>query len=393
VKDVLYLAWRYLAFNRVKTAVLVASLMLIVFLPAGLEVLVRQSADALTARAEGTPLLLGARGSALELVLNSLYFESDPPQATTWGEATRIAESELAVAIPIYVRFRARGKPIVGTTLGYFEHRGLGFGAGRPMAVLGECVLGAAAARSLGLGPGDSLVSSPESVFDIAGVYPLRMRVAGVLLPSYTPDDDAVFVDVKTAWVIEGMVHGHQDLSRPEAAPRVLSREDGNVVANASVVQYNEITEENAAEFHLHGDAADYPVTAVIAVPRDVKSGVILMGRYETPDAGVQIVRPAEVMRRLLDTVFTVQSFVVAGMLLVGVATLATAVLVFALSLRIRRREIETMVKIGGSRGRIAAVLVAEVLVVLLTSATLAGGLTAVTGSFASTAIRAFLLS
>ena len=69
------------------------------------------------------------------------------------------------------------------------------------------------------------------------------------------------------------------------------------------------------------------------------------------------------------------------------------SVLVFALSLRIRRREIETMVKIGGSRGRIAAVLVAEVLVVLLLSATLAGGLTAVTGSFASVAIRAFLLS
>jgi hypothetical protein len=41
--DVLYLAWRYLAHNRVKTAVLVASTMLIGYLPAGLRVLVAQS--------------------------------------------------------------------------------------------------------------------------------------------------------------------------------------------------------------------------------------------------------------------------------------------------------------------------------------------------------------
>jgi len=37
-----------------------------------------------------------------------------------------------------------------------------------------------------------------------------------------TADDLAVFVDVKTTWIIEGLAHGHQDLSRPEAAAGVL---------------------------------------------------------------------------------------------------------------------------------------------------------------------------
>jgi hypothetical protein len=51
VREILYLAWRYLAYNRGKTAVLVGSIMLIVFLPAALRVLVAQSAEELTARA------------------------------------------------------------------------------------------------------------------------------------------------------------------------------------------------------------------------------------------------------------------------------------------------------------------------------------------------------
>ena len=61
MKDVLFHAWRYLAHNRVKTGVLVASIMLIVYLPVALRVLVSQSATELTSRAEATPMLVGAK--------------------------------------------------------------------------------------------------------------------------------------------------------------------------------------------------------------------------------------------------------------------------------------------------------------------------------------------
>ena len=205
MRDVLYLAWRYLGYHRLKTAILVTSITLIAYLPVGLNVLVTQSADQLTARAQRTPLLVGAKGSPLELVLNSLYFESDPPAAASHAQVTRVAQSGLADPIPLYVRFRARGYPIVGTSLEYFDFRELRVAAGRPMAVLGECVLGATVAAELGLAPGGSVISSPESVFDLAGVYPLKMKVVGVLERSFDADDRAIFVDVKTAWVIEGL--------------------------------------------------------------------------------------------------------------------------------------------------------------------------------------------
>jgi putative ABC transport system permease protein len=393
VKEALYLAWRYLVYHRIKTAILVTSITLIVFLPVGLNVLVGQSASELTARAEATPLLVGAKGSPLELVLNSLYFESEAPELTSYGQVHRVAETGLAEPIPLYVRFRTRHHPIVGTSLAYFEFRKLRFAAGRAMTVLGECVVGARAAAGLGIGPGDTVISSPESVFDLAGVYPLRMRVVGVLAPAHTPDDLAVFVDLKTAWIIEGLGHGHQDLAAPEAAAGILSREEDRITANASVLQYNEITEENIDSFHFHGDLSANPITALIAVPHDQKSGVLLRGRYQADEERSQIVRPVAVMNDLLDTILTIQSYVVAAILIVAVATLATAALVFLLSLRLRKREIETMVKIGGSRLSVAAVLVSEVVVVLMLSVFLAGGLTLLTSRFGSAAIRTFILS
>ena len=393
MRSVVYLAWRYLVFNPAKTVVLVASMMLVIYLPFGLRLLVGQSAAQLIKRAGATPLLVGAKGSTLELTLSSLYFESDPPELSSYTQSLRIAETGLAKPIPLYVRFKARTQPIVGTSLEYFAFRGQQFAEGRNFAMLGECVLGAHAAEVLDVAVGAAVMSSPESVFNVAGVYPLKMQVVGVLEPSNTPDDSAVFVDLKTAWIIEGLVHGHQDMSKPEAAAGVLKTEGANVIANASVVQYNEITEDNIDSFHFHGDVGLYPISAVIAVPHDRKSGVILMGRYEASDESCQILRPIEVMDDLLATVFTVQSFIIAGMMLVGTATLATSVLVFLLSLRIRKREIETMIKIGGSRIRITSILATEIIVVVAAAASLAAGLAFLTSRFGMAAIRMFLLS
>ena len=131
---------------------------------------------------------------------------------------------------------------------------------GRSLTRLGDCVVGARVAEDRELAPGGHVISSPESVFDLAGVYPLKMRVVGVLDWSDGPDDEAIFVDVKTAWVIQGLAHGHDDVSRPEAArPGARAGKDGKITANASVVNYNEITPENVDAFHFHGDPGHLP--------------------------------------------------------------------------------------------------------------------------------------
>lgn len=392
MSDALYLAWRYLAYHRLKTAILIASITMIVYLPVGLNILVSQSARQLTARAETTPLLIGAKGSPLELVLNSLYFESDTPSAMRYAEVARVAESELARAIPLHTRFRSGPSPIVGTTLEYIEFRGFELAHGRHFAMIGECVLGSKAAVEGSVEVGGSIVSSAERVFDITGPYPLKMKVVGVLKPTGTPDDLAVFVDVKTTWVIEGLAHGHQDLSRPEAASGVLRTEGRKIIGNASVVEYNEITPQNVDSFHFHGDTVAFPVNSAIAIPRDKKSSDLLRGRYLSEDEPVQIVEPVDVMDDLIRTIFTVRRYAMVAIIIVGIATLATMTLVFMLSLQLRRREMETMQKIGGSRYRISSVVAMEIIGVIGAGVLLAGALSVLTGWFATAVTRMLIM-
>jgi hypothetical protein len=85
------------------------------------------------------------------------------------------------------------------------------------------------------------------------------------------------------------------------------------------------------------------------------------------------------VMDDLLDTVFAVQRYVLVAMALVGVATAAVVLLVFLLSLRARRAEMETMSRLGGSTVAINSLMLAEIAIVLLSSCVLATLLTAVT--------------
>jgi putative ABC transport system permease protein len=391
VRDVLYLAWRYLAHHRFKSAVLVGSITVVLALPAGLQVLLDRSATALSARAAATPLVIGAKGSPLELVLDSLYFESDTPPQLSYAEVERVARSGLAIAVPLHTGFKAQGFPIVGTSPEYFEQRGLGVEHGRGLALLGECVLGADVAGELGLEPGDRLVSSPETVFDLAGTYPLAMHVSGVLARAGGSDDRAVFCDYKTTWVIAGFGHGHDDLARPESSASVLARDGDRIIANAAVREFTEITPETIDSFHFHGDPQALPITAVLVFPHDAKSATLLEGRYLGDEESAQVVRPSSVMKQLLETVLTVQRYITAAIVGIGLATLASMALVFLLSLQVRRREIETMLRLGCSRARLAAILATEVAGVLVCGVALAALLAAILSQMGEHAVRALV--
>jgi putative ABC transport system permease protein len=389
MRHVIFMARRYLQFYWGKTTVLVGSISLILFLPAGLHVLVEKGAEVLTARAETTPLLIGAKGSAVDLTLSALYFRPPHVEPVSHREATRVDSSGLARGIPLHLRYTVGRQRIVGTTLDYADFRGLTVDRGRWLAMLGECVLGSEAARALGVDVGDHVLSSAGSAFDVAGSFPLKMPVVGVLAPTGTADDEIVLVDLKTAWVIAGLAHGHEDVNTAgDDDTRVLQREGKNVVANASVLSYTEITPENSDSFHFHGHPDDFPVDAVVAVPTSFKDSVLLRGRYEEEGSAVQMVVPTEVVQELLDTMFSVRDWVLLGSLAVGIATAMTVALVFALSIRVRRREIETIQKIGGGRRRLATILGAEIVVVIVAAVAIAGVLTAVVSRFGELAVR-----
>ncbi len=389
----LFLAWQYLAYNKFRSLTMVVCVTLIATLPLSLEVLLDESERQLLSRAQSTPLLLGARGSALDLVMNALYFDDEVPEMISMLAVDELAATNLADTVPLYTRFQARGFPIVGTTLDYFDFRALELAQGRQMVVLGECVLGASVAESLGLEAGDTLLSSPQTVFDLAGIYPLKMKVVGVLERSHTPDDLAVFTDIKTTWVIEGLGHGHQDVSQVTDETLIMQRTDGGVVASPKLFQYNEITTDNIDSFHFHGAADEYPLTAVIVIPDDTKSSTILRGRYLDGESFTQIVLPEKVIDGLLQNIFRIKNVLDAVIVLVGSATLLALVLVFALSLRLRQRELQTIFKLGCSRATIAYLLAAEILIIGLLAGVLCIALLYVVDAYSNDLVRTLFIN
>ncbi|MEO1680930.1 MAG: hypothetical protein AAFU80_22510 [Pseudomonadota bacterium] len=358
--NALFLAAAYLRHHWVRSAILVFVTALLLAVPLAAQTLLRGAESRLTARAEATPLLIGARGSALDLVMTGLYFSEDRVIPITQADADAVWDSGLALPIPLHTGFSTNGARIVGTSLDYLEFRGLTLAQGRPFAVLGEAIAGATLADRLGLSPGGTLVSSPENLFDLDGTYPLQMDVTGVLSPTGTPDDEALFTDVKTAWVIAGIGHGHDDVVGA----------DGQTPA--SITQFTRITPANIDSFHFHGDPGAYPLTAVIAVPHDQRAATILRGRYLEADAATQAVVPEDVVQSLVAQVFRIKSLLDAVMVLTGAAALAALGLALFLAWRLRAPEMLTALRLGARRGMIARLVLAETALVLVAALVLA---------------------
>ncbi len=255
---------------------------------------------------------------------------------------------------------------------------------------MGECVVGASVARANGLSVGDSVISSPETLFDLAGVYPLKMKVCGVLHETGSPDDDAIFVDLKTSWIIEGLGHGHKGAAGASEEERLATKAEGVVRLNASVVEYNEITPETIDSFHFHGEMEDNPVTSVIVIPGGAKERALIKGRYAGSET-LQLVAPAEEMEELFATVFSVQRVVIGLLVLVGIATLALGILTFLLSHRLRRGEFVSLRQLGASPSMLKALIAFEAAFVLVTSILISLGLLGVMKEIAPSLIRSFV--
>lgn len=389
-RNALYLAVRSLSWYRGRAITVVLCLALTLWLPITVRLLLNQFREDIIARAVATPLIVGAKGSRIDLALHGLYFDSVSPDQTTMAESNYIHDTGFATPIPVHVQYRTQsvnrvaGVPIVGTTIEYFEFRKLGVAAGHGLSVLGDCVIGCDIAARMQLGPGDRILSAPRNAFNLAGNYPLKMNVVGVLAPSHSPDDNVVFVDIKTAWIIDGIGHGHQALKNADDGV-LLEKTDTNVTASAAVLPFTEITPDNIDSFHFHGDEDAFPISAVIAQPSNRKNRTLLLGRYLTERRDIaQCVKPTEVVQDLLNIVFRVEHLVWLSSLLSATVTALLLTLVLSLSIRLRAVEIRTMHKLGCSRGTIAVLISTEFLMMCA-----AGILIAVTGAWLASVVAA----
>jgi len=377
VNGIVYLAWRHANAHRGRSLLLVCCIALALWVPWTAGALAERYDTDLRARAASTPLVIGAPGNRYDLTLAALYFRPSELETVAYSELERLQREGRAVCIPLHMRSTARGFPIVATSIEYIEFRRLALASGRDALRIGEVALGADVAEQLALTVGDPLFSDPTELYDISRPSALRMRVAGVYERTGTPDDGAVFCDVRTAWVLEGIAHGHDDADDIDEA-LVLSRSESSVSVSGALIEHAEVTPENEASFHYHGDTALLPLTAILALPHSRKDAILLKSAINAR-RDHQAVTPSLVIEDLLGVVFRIKAFFdLVGLFLIA-TTAALVALVFLLSSRLRAAEMRTLDRIGAPRRAALGLIGLEVLGVLVLATAAAGGATALT--------------
>ncbi len=176
-----------------------------------------QTREAFTSGALGIDAVLGARGSPLQLVLNTVFHLETSPGNLPWStyEAVR-ADPRVARAIPYAVGDSYRGFRVVGTTPERFELEGAD---GRPLLRVApggrvfdpgrrEAVLGASVARRAGLGVGSHF--HPEHGVGHRGgedhEHEEEYVVVGVLEPTSSPSDRVVWIPIEGVFRMGGHV-------------------------------------------------------------------------------------------------------------------------------------------------------------------------------------------
>ena len=344
------------------------------------------------ARASVAPLLLGARGSEADLVFGTLFFAAQPARGLAMRDLARVESESLATSVPIAVGATARKTPVVGTTIDYFATSATRPASGRMFATIGECVIGANAARALGgVKPGDRFFTDPASLSDLAGVFPLELTVTGVLAPTQSPDDGAIFVDLRTMWTIRGLGHRHDEPAQSTTPGAVIgtvptATGDNKIAGEALPIARSAASEGVTADFHFHGSTDDFPIDGAIVRPADAKAQAILLGRFTGKDERLQLMRPDVFTERVLERIFGVGRVLgaVAGAIALLVALVAAST--FALSIRLRADELALMRRLGASRYRVAVFVAAEVAMLVLVAVAIAVTI-AVTGPMAAPSV------
>lgn len=175
-------------------------------------IVARELEERLTRDAAGIDLVVGAKGSPLQLVLAGVYHADVPPGNVPLHaiEALR-ANPQVASAIPLALGDSFRGYRIVGTEPAFVAHYGAALREGRLWQQPMEAVLGSSVAQSTGLASGAKFTGS-HGLAEGGGTHASApYTVVGVLAPTGTVLDRLVVTSLDSVWAVHETHHAGND--------------------------------------------------------------------------------------------------------------------------------------------------------------------------------------
>jgi putative ABC transport system permease protein len=338
--------WRYLQGRFVTSVLTVVSVALGVSLVIASVLLTRGIKEGFIAGATDYNLIVGAKGSPTQLVLNVVFrMDAPTPNIPLRAYEDLRADPRVEAAVPVALGDAYQGFRYVATSEAYFaplpwrRHvpalaTGRLFRSEAPERPDYEAVLGADVARRTGLKPEDRFYEGEEMA-----AYPLR--VVGVLRSTGTADDRAIFISLASYW------------------------------------EMNEISRK----------AMIKPLTAVLIRPKRL-SDLTALHRGWNVGPDLQAALPSAILLNIFNLLGLVEDVLVVVLAVVAVVVgLYLFVTMYNATLE-RRREIATMRALGARRATVLGI-------VLLESCVIAGlgGLAGILGGHGVAALGASLLA
>lgn len=170
----------------------------------------QQIEERLQRDARGIDLVIGAKGSPMQIILSSIYHLDVPTGNISYKQAREIAQHRAVKSvIPLALGDSYRGLRIVGTNHDYLGHYGARLAAGRLWEKPLEVVLGAEAAARSGHAIGAQFAGAHGLGEGGEAHDEHKYEVVGVLAPSGSVLDRLVITSVESVWAVHA---GHHDI-------------------------------------------------------------------------------------------------------------------------------------------------------------------------------------
>jgi len=299
----------------------------------------------LTNNSRNIDLVVGAKGSPLQLILSSLYHVDNPTGNIRLSQARMLAQNPFVeTAVPISLGDNYKGHRLIGTEPAYLDLYGLKMADGQLWENPFEAVVGSETARKRGLKLGDEFHTAHGLSEDgyVHDEHPFR--VVGVLEKSGTVADNLILCNLESVWDVHGLAHGESGKAEYEHEDHAHPPEGETFVKSIGADMLADRGEEVTAMLVRYSSPA-----AMGVVPRLVN---------ESTD--MQAASPAIESTRLFSLLGVgLDSLAILAYIIMAIAGLSVFISLYN-ALKDRKYDLAVMRALGASQIRLFGLVLAE---------------------------------
>ncbi|MEM8523969.1 MAG: FtsX-like permease family protein [Bacteroidota bacterium] len=364
--NLLQLSWKNLTFKPLSMLLSVVLFALGVGLISLLFLLNNQLEKNFEKNLAGVDLVIGAKGSPLQLILSSMYHIDAPTGNITLKEARPFLNPKhplIQQAIPLSMGDNYRGYRILGTTHEILDFYDATVAEGKIWSQNYEVTIGASLASELGMKIGDEFKSSHGFVDDedLAHDDAPSFRVVGILNPTGSVIDQLILTTTQTYWAVheehdhEGEEHSEEEYEHSESEH---DHEDHDHDGDGKA--------DHAAEYHvdipksLLEEDDEKSITSLLIKFKGRNFQALNMQRSINENTDMQAATPAIEVNRLYSLMNTgEQALTILAYVIIFVSGLSIFISLFS-SLKERKYELALMRVMGAKPGKLFSLIVLE---------------------------------